>query len=406
MAYKGINFARQHLVPVDDGNLYRAIFQDGSLHGCQISTSGAVLTMTAGYIMCGGRQIEITADESFTLNEQTSGYARILLQIDLTQTATESTFQQVSTLIQYAATEEGFATLIQQDINNGGSLYQMQLALVSLAAGGISAIVEDLPVADLRGGGGLNFSIVGGTTQPTGKENLIWVNTNTAITSWEFSATEPTSPVEGMVWFATGTFANAPINAIKKNGIWIYPTNSSQYIGGEWANKTSKTYQNGSWIDWALYLYLLGDEFIDVTNGWQNRAWAWGSNYATDLSYSTLTRNNDNLRCYFKSTRTNIYSSVVFEIKNDVDVSSYSNLCIDYTMTKNNDGYCSIAVGDRNASYSYTNAFAVKSLTPSSSRMIDRLPINNVKGFCDVYMPFSAGYNGSVDLHVYKMWLE
>lgn len=256
------------------------------------------------------------------------------------------------------------------------------------------------------GGAGLNFSVVGGTTQPTGKENLIWVNTSTAITSWEFSATEPTAPAEGMVWFVTGTSATTPINAVKKNGIWIYPTSVYQYIGGTWVDKTAKTYQNGAWVNWGLYLYSLGDEFVDVTNGWQNRAWAYASGYAADLNYSTLTRNNDNLRCYFKSIRGDSLSSVVFEIKNDVDVSSYSNLCIDYTMTKTSNGHCYIAVGNRSASHASTGAFAIKEIAPSSSRIIDKLPINNVTGFCDVYIPMTAGYDQSADLHMYKMWLE
>lgn len=257
------------------------------------------------------------------------------------------------------------------------------------------------------GGAGLNFSIVGGITQPTGKENLIWVNTANTITSWEFSATEPTTPVEGMVWFVTGTSATTPINAVKKNGIWIYPSSAYQYIGGTWVDKTAKTYQNGAWVNWGLYLYSLGDEFVDVTNGWQNRAWAYDSSYATDLNYSTLTRNNDNLRCYFKSSRGDRGSSVVFEIKKDVDVSAFSNLCIDYTMTKIGDnGRCYIAVGNRSASYASTGAFAIKEIAPSSSRIIDKLPINNVTDLCDVYIAIIGGYNAGAELYMYKMWLE
>ena len=43
------------------------------------------------------------------------------------------------------------------------------------------------------GGTPLNFKVVGGTSAPSNpKENTIWVNTSTAITSWDFSATEPT----------------------------------------------------------------------------------------------------------------------------------------------------------------------------------------------------------------------
>ncbi len=116
------------------------------------------------------------------------------------------------------------------------------------------------------GGASLNFSVVGGTTQPTGKENLIWVDTDTAITSWVFSATQPTSPVAGMVWFQTSTSASAPINVVKKNGIWIYPAGAYQYVGGEWVNKTAKTYQNGAWVDWRFYPLK---EMVWKADGWR-----------------------------------------------------------------------------------------------------------------------------------------
>lgn len=97
------------------------------------------------------------------------------------------------------------------------------------------------------GGAGLNFSVVGGTTQPTGKENLIWVNTSTAITSWVFSATQPTSPVAGMVWFRTIASGSVKFNALKKNGIWVYLNTVSQYVGGAWVSKDANIYQSGSW---------------------------------------------------------------------------------------------------------------------------------------------------------------
>ncbi len=42
------------------------------------------------------------------------------------------------------------------------------------------------------GGTGLNFTVVGGTAAPSNpKENTIWVDTDTEITSWDFSAMQP-----------------------------------------------------------------------------------------------------------------------------------------------------------------------------------------------------------------------
>lgn len=101
------------------------------------------------------------------------------------------------------------------------------------------------------GGGGLNFSVVGGAIQPVNpKENTIWVNTETEISGWVFSATEPKSPVEGTVWISTGTSSTVEFNALKKNGIQVYPISAKQYISGAWSEKTAKSYQGGVWKEW------------------------------------------------------------------------------------------------------------------------------------------------------------
>lgn len=50
-----------------------------------------------------------------------------------------------------------------------------------------------VPLEGFGGGSNpLNFKVVGGTVQPDNpKENTIWINTDTEITSWDFSATQP-----------------------------------------------------------------------------------------------------------------------------------------------------------------------------------------------------------------------
>lgn len=118
------------------------------------------------------------------------------------------------------------------------------------------------------GGGGLNFKVVGGTVQPASpSENMIWVNTSVAITSWVFSTTAPTSPAAGMVWFSTGPISSVAFNAVKKNGIWVYPTGCQQYVSGAWVTKTAKTYQSSAWKDWQLTLYKAGTKRVKFTDG-------------------------------------------------------------------------------------------------------------------------------------------
>ena len=137
-------------------------------------------------------------------------------------------------------------------------------------------------------GAPLNFKVVGGTTEPTNpKENMIWVNTDQKITSWIFSATEPENPAEGMVWISTGAFSTAEFNALKKNGIQVYPLSANQYVNGAWEKKPAKSSRDGAWAEWIVYLYKEGDEYTDVTGGWT----------ASGFTYSGITitagRNDD-----------------------------------------------------------------------------------------------------------------
>lgn len=133
-----------------------------------------------------------------------------------------------------------------------------------------------IPVTISEGGSDLNFKVIAVASEsalPTSAaENTIAVITTTAITSYVFSSTAPTSPAEGMVWFATGTASTVGFNAIKKNGLWVYPTGCQQYVSGAWIEKTAKSYLNGAWSDWRdgyYYYYKDGDQGIPVTGGWR-----------------------------------------------------------------------------------------------------------------------------------------
>ena len=142
-------------------------------------------------------------------------------------------------------------------------------------------------ITNIGGGGGssLNFKVVGGTSAPTSpSENTIWVNTSNDITGWAFSTTTPAAS-EGLVWFATGSSSSVAFNAIKKNGLWVYPGGCQQYISGVWVAKTAKTYQSGSWKDWMYWLYNTGVKKVEFTDNALNQigttSLTWGDTAVT-----------------------------------------------------------------------------------------------------------------------------
>ena len=267
--FAGVTFTKQAVSPSDDAIVRRALLSDGILTGCAFTYSGSTLTMAAGHLMICGRQIKHPASQNWAVVDATSGFARLVLTIDMTRTATKDTFDQVVDSIEYASAVDGFVNLEQADINGSGTRYQVAACVVSLGAGGITGIVSQLERSE-GGGAGLNFSVVGSEAQPSGpKENMIWAITSEPVTGWIFSAEPPADPEQGLLWIQTGTASAVAFNAVKKNGIEVYPISAKQGTGTSWVDVTCKSYQSGEWVDWWNgELYDSGDEYEFVTGGW------------------------------------------------------------------------------------------------------------------------------------------
>lgn len=122
------------------------------------------------------------------------------------------------------------------------------------------------------GGVGLNFRIICDVTQPTPKENMIWVNTGTPLNGYAFASSAPTSPLNGMVWILTASSSAVAFNAAKNGTLMVYPIMCKQYLSGAWTDVTAKSYINGAWRDWIVYLYSPGNPHTGLTGGWEGVA--------------------------------------------------------------------------------------------------------------------------------------
>lgn len=153
--FTGVTFPNQKVTPANDAVIRRAIFDDGILTGCDLSYSGSTLTMTAGQLMICGRQIIHPSSQNWAVTEATSGYARLVMTIDVTRTSAKDTFDQVVDEIQYATDANGFADLTTADINATGTRYQVAVCVVSLGPGGITGIASKLDMTEGGGAGGV-----------------------------------------------------------------------------------------------------------------------------------------------------------------------------------------------------------------------------------------------------------
>ena len=230
------------------------------------------------------------------------------------------------------------------------------------------------------GGGGLNFKVVGGTSQPVNpKENTIWVNTETEISGWAFSATEPGSPVEGMVWIYTGTYSTKEFNALKKNCVNVYPLSAKQYISGSLVSKKTKIYQNGTWREFIDPKYILNAESQSISDVSSQ----WSYEYSPQQNFG---KTSDG--AYFSLSQSSGGEPRTFYAKTAIDVTKYSILEVyGYTKTSKATNRFGLLKSKSGSS----SAFVVSKQFGTSAEVL-LLDISSLSGY--YYPAFETDHNG------------
>lgn len=125
---------RNTVSPANDASLYSGLVNDsnGTLNrGTQfaVTVNGLVATIGTGQAVVQGRLVEITASETLTLPANSSGTIAIAVDLtktnDVSGTAGTPTYQ-VGVNQVYLVAVTG--TLTQDDLNNGGFLYELPIA--------------------------------------------------------------------------------------------------------------------------------------------------------------------------------------------------------------------------------------------------------------------------------------
>lgn len=273
MSLTGITFANQKITPSDDGRLYGAMLADGILTGCGITFAAATLSVAAGSLLIGTRELR-TSGETLSVTGATSGYARVIIDIDLTRAATKTSFEQAQFQIQYAASLDAFASLEQQDINTAGTHYQAVFCVLSLGTAGITGVVSSLASArvgvaqltnEARFGTELAISTPGSTPDLAWGNALVWVwgTSMTIKLTAEISALLPPN-------WQTRLFANDPFT-FEWEGIGT-PVNVAK---GQTESATGS-------------IAVPAKKYIDLKKI-NNRIWIFSGTYASHMRYDGTT---------------------------------------------------------------------------------------------------------------------
>ncbi|MEL7610345.1 MAG: hypothetical protein AAGU74_12710 [Bacillota bacterium] len=144
MALNGVTFDLRTVKAQDDGVVRKALAgKDGIIYGCGLSYSGLNVTIAPGWFLTAGRVVQI--DENLTLPISASGntYARLRFKVDLSIAASASTFTQG--MFAWDVSPSGsFAALTQEDIYNGGDVYEIEFCVVQIASSIVAGITRQL----------------------------------------------------------------------------------------------------------------------------------------------------------------------------------------------------------------------------------------------------------------------
>ncbi len=110
----------------------------GVVKGCELSNTNTSVTVGEGYFCIKGRFLQILGDE--TKEVSSNGYYSLICEIDLSKENTKEEFNQGS--IKVVSGTSTYPTLTQQDINNGGTLYQYEFARFRVSDSGIAEFTD------------------------------------------------------------------------------------------------------------------------------------------------------------------------------------------------------------------------------------------------------------------------
>lgn len=243
-------------------------------------------------------------------------------------------------------------------------------------------------------GGGLDFRVVGGTTQPASpRENTLWVNTANDITGYAIGAEVPASPSEGFVWIMTRDGTKSRFSVSSRKEVMVYPAGAYQFISNVWTVKALWLYQNSAWEQVIFYLYKAGEVFEPMTGGWKvvNQSGGRGE-LREDMVYLGYTGSSNRV-------------SVLYPI-GGIDFTNFTTLHIDFQVNSvgSNTGTIGFfyGVGTDNTNTSATGAFlsGYGSQTTTMSRTVKTIDVSAVSG--TYYVKVSASVaNG----YVHNIWL-
>lgn len=146
----GITYDLQNVTSQDMAHMYwvMAGMRDGVSSGCAVTINGNTISLAPGYFEARGHLTKLTGSTTVTVTPVQSGtlYCILAYEIDLSEAASQSVFTQGSFKIISSAS--GYPALTQEDLDNGGTIYQMEFARFVNTPNGVNSFTPSAELFD------------------------------------------------------------------------------------------------------------------------------------------------------------------------------------------------------------------------------------------------------------------
>ena len=257
------------------------------------------------------------------------------------------------------------------------------------------SVIYGNPITLGSSGGGIEFTVVGGTTLPSSPtENTVWVKTSTAINNVYVQINEPTSPAVGDVWVDTWVALDGdgnPLIADEYNMtisespfIRISAKSGHQWNGAAWTQLPTRVYKNGAWSPDALIILMCG---AWGALGAPTKTFRNGSEYGSPSTY--LSFENGDL-CYQGGTSTYTYRAY---IETPINVGLYNKMVATLYVPSYGKGWVFLNTEIKSGTTSYAETYKSEVIETgtAASPIEQNIDISSATGT----MYFGLGLNGS-----------
>ena len=186
MAIRGITFSKQSVSPADDAHIYGILMngRKGKTEGLEMTFGVDDIFIAKGRFFAANRSLAVSSVETITTPIVSTGslYCRLVFELDMSKTNSNSAFEQG--YFKILSSNSNYPDITQEDIDNGGNVYQLPFARFTKSVNGIANFVSELEtIGYIKGNATIYVSTSGNDASGDGSESKPFATIQHAIDS-------------------------------------------------------------------------------------------------------------------------------------------------------------------------------------------------------------------------------